>query len=396
VIADLDTPTGSGPAVAPFPSSLPHSGTSRNSRPDHPQTAAMADWPDNPVQDLDTQPPPADSGTPSLDRDLPPTSPDLFPNIRAASLILETTGLSSHRPDVQIATGKTPRQLESRLALEALTQTVVHKLDTVGRVDLSAQISGCSKEWTIRHCTGCRATTTFLNHCDKFFCPNCQPRLAKLRRQGIEWWTNIIQQPKHVVLTCRNTFQLDRAYIGAVKKAFGQLRRSKFASNWKGGCWTLEVTNEGRGWHVHIHALVDARFIDSSKLAVEWGKRVHQDFAIVKVKDCRGRDYLKEVTKYAVKGNELAGWTGAEIAAFVDAMSEGRNFGTFGTLYARNADWRQWLSEVKDSHSKCPCGCDQFRYFSPNEWEAYALRFETGPPRVINTTPNPQLVFDVK
>lgn len=340
-------------------------------------------------------PTPAQAGKDAPDlqaeRKEPPQTVENSPD----SLYLETTGLSSHRRPPPLPSKKTARQLESRIALEALAQTVQMKLSKAGRDDLSGQIAECSTEWTIRSCNSCRKTTTFLNHCDKFFCPCCQPQLSKVRRQGIEWWANTINQPKHVVLTVRNTFDLTPEYVAAVKKAFGQLRRSKFASNWEGGCWSLEVTNEGKGWHVHLHALIEARFIDVRELSKEWAKRVHQDFAIVTVKDCREGTYLKEVTKYTVKGSDLAKWTGEEIAQFVDAFEGGRNFGTFGTLFKRKNEFGGWLEELAEKRGQCECGCDKFRYFTPSEWTAHCLLHETGPPIRVQLPPNPQHVFNL-
>ncbi|MDW8309107.1 MAG: hypothetical protein RMK20_07010 [Verrucomicrobiales bacterium] len=270
---------------------------------------------------------------------------------------------------------------------------MVARLRATHRPDLADPLAECSTRWTIRECQGCRSTVSFLNHCDRFYCPMCQPRLAKLRRQAIEWWAHTIPQPKHVVLTTRNTETITAAHLAAIKSAFARLRRSKFAANWRGGCWALEVTNEGRGWHLHIHALVDAKWIDAGQLAREWAKRVGQDFAIVKVRDCRGTEFLKEVTKYTVKGNDLANWSGSDLAAFVDAFAAGRNFGTFGTLYRRNAEWRQWLAAAEANYTACPCGCTDFRYFTPDEWEWEMIRRETGPPARVPAPINPQLLF---
>jgi len=147
-----------------------------------------------------------------------------------------------------------------------------------------------------------------------------------------------------------------------------KLRRNKVFGNVKGGFYSLEVTNEGKGWHVHFHLLVDARWIDAGELAKTWGKLVGQDYAIVKVKDCRGADYIREVTKYAVKGSQLAAWTPNDIAEFIVAFQGVRFFGVFGALFGKRTQWQEWIASVREIRPVCVCGCDQWRLMTPNEF----------------------------
>jgi hypothetical protein len=122
----------------------------------------------------------------------------------------------------------------------------------------------------------------------------------------------------------------------------------------------MEITNESRGWHVHFHLLVDADWIDQQTLAVQWGKLVDQDYAIVKVKDCREVSYLQEVTKYAVKPAQLLEWPGNELCALIDSVKGTRMFGAFGSCFKDRSKVKQLLADVdatKPDNSKCPqCG----------------------------------------
>ena len=71
------------------------------------------------------------------------------------------------------------------LSLEALKETVVHKLDQANRWDLAEKVDTCHTEQGFCVCTGCERVTTYWNHCDKFYCPVCQPRLARARAEAI-------------------------------------------------------------------------------------------------------------------------------------------------------------------------------------------------------------------
>jgi hypothetical protein len=295
------------------------------------------------------------------------------------------------RPRVEATPEPTPVKLETsgltrqtqgqfaRLLRHAHRQTIALKLHEAGRHEHADPLDECRTRSTHALCKCCASHRVFWNRCDLWYCPECQPRLQRERQREVEWWTQQTRQAKHVVLTARNTSTLSAAYIRGIKSAFARLRRSRFARAWKGGLWKLEVTNEGRGWHVHIHALIDAVWIDARELATRWGKLVGQDFAIVKVKDARGADYLHELTKYVVKGDQLSRWTGAEIATLIDAMEGNRSFGVFGTLYRQRAEWRAFLDTLQAEGMVCECGSTEWHFYDDNEWEWFLTK--NGPPR---------------
>jgi hypothetical protein len=177
-----------------------------------------------------------------------------------------------------------------------------------------------------------------------------------------------MKQPKHVVLTVQNVQHLTKGHVQELKKWFTALRRSKFCRNWTGGFYSLEVTNEGKGWHLHIHILVNAGWIDSFKLSEQWARVTNGFGRIVKVLDARRVDYLKEVTKYAVKGNQLAAWSGDDILTFITAFDGVRCFGVFGDLYKKRTEYAAWLAEISEHGNVCQCGCSDFAYFSESEF----------------------------
>jgi hypothetical protein len=196
-----------------------------------------------------------------------------------------------------------------------------------------------------------------------------------------------MKQAKHVVLTARNTTDLTKEYILGIKEAFSKLRHRKFAKNWKGGFYSIETTWNGDGAHVHIHALIEAKWIDSGQLAIEWGKLVGQDFAIVKVKDARDRTYLSEVAKYVAKGSELASWTGDKLVAFIQAIADVRMFGVFGDLYKKRSEIREFLDFLQELRNRCECGCNNWRVMDEKVWEFEEIERELNapipPPAVI-------------
>lgn len=301
---------------------------------------------------------------------------------------LENRGTTSHRQ--KLSQGSL---FERELVFH---HSILAKLRSIGRSDLVDQVSDCHTERSVRRCCGCQRSSVFWNRCDKFWCVLCAPRLSRERREGVEWWADQVSQPKHVVLTVRNTTHLSREYVKWFKDCFARLRRRHVWSLVKGGFYRIETTNESRGWHLHLHCLADARWIDARLLAQEWGEIVGQDFAIVCVKDARpgqlrggtiGGGYIKELTKYVVKGDQLSSWTPEQISEFIDAFTGVRTFGVFGSLYAKRTQWKEFLAELKAGRVKCECGCERFEVLSWNMWQWEELTATT-----TTTIPPPPLV----
>jgi hypothetical protein len=273
-------------------------------------------------------------------------------------------------PSLKLEKGGVTKQIAQRELWEAQShhkQSTVSKLLAIGRNDLAQPLSDCHTIYTIATCKGCQTIHKFPNRCDRFYCAECQPRLSTERKRAVEWWTREVEQPKHVVLTLVNLPSLTKAHVQQARGFLTRLRRSKFARNWRGGFYSIEVTNEGRGWHLHFHLLVDARWIDAIQLSAQWDKATNHFGRIVKVKDARGKDYLREVTKYAVKGVQLAAWDGATAATFIDAFTGVRTFGVFGSLYGKRTEFAEWFKAQLQNFAQCKCGCSDFRFESEPE-----------------------------
>jgi hypothetical protein len=155
---------------------------------------------------------------------------------------------------------------------------------------------------------------------------------------------------------------LSKREIRFFKSRLLRLRHWKIFSNVKGGCCSLEITNEGRGWHLHAHLLLDVRYVDMEALSRKWGKTLGQKFAIVKIKDVRGTDYVKEVSKYVVEGSELAKWNGEHINEFVRAIKGINFFSSFGSLRKAAPSIRAALQHDAREKFTCECGARNFDF----------------------------------
>ena len=94
------------------------------------------------------------------------------------------------------------------------------------------------------------------------------------------------------------------------------------------------------------------------------GKARRQEFAIVKIKDVREKEYLQEICKYVVEGSELAKWPAELINEFVQAQRGLRMFNSFGTLREMAPQIRREIAALKPPSPTCECGADDFVYQS--------------------------------
>jgi hypothetical protein len=239
-------------------------------------------------------------------------------------------------------------------------ETIETKLAGLLETNQFYNFTRCGRDRIFRTCRDCGDWTAMDYRCTIKWCPRCNYRLGLKRRQKIELWSQEIDQPKHVVLTCRNFPILTRKKFRDFSGALAQLRRRSVFAKVSGGTASIETTNESNGWHVHAHMLLDARWIDIRELAVVWGKLVGQEYGIVHIKDVRAKSFLQEVCKYVVKGSEMAKWPAEQILEFVTAVKGVRNFFVFGSLFNRSKRIQAKINLDAPEKEICKCGCNKF------------------------------------
>ena len=250
--------------------------------------------------------------------------------------------------------------------------TIQSKLTGLAETTQFENFCRCGREMIFRSCNDCGAFEEFPYRCSIKWCPRCQWIITERRRQILEKWTSRILQPKHLVLTQKNFQTLTRGKLREHQKNLAKIRRCKCWKLVKGGSVSIEITNEERGWHLHSHWLLDVRWLDMPEISQVWGKLCGQEFAIVKIMDCRKRDYLQEVSKYVAEGSEIAKWPREEILEFVTAIRGRRFFFAFGSLFHEGKAIRAEILQEKKPAAVCQCGACNWKF----ETETQALLAE--------------------
>lgn len=227
------------------------------------------------------------------------------------------------------------------------------KLRDEGRDDLAEVLKDCGELMTLS-CVCCGKSRTIERGCKKRWCPVCAPRITAERMLRLESVVSRFEWPLAVTLTMQNV-EVSEGALEMVKQKFRDFRRTDFwADRVKGGVVGFEITNTGKGWHPHLHALVDCRWLAVStpepqrgqskaykkklceaaqnELSEVWGGYVQGKKAIVWAERAWGKAMM-ETLKYAIKPSDLLE-PATSASEVIDLIDLGRMISSFGHAHA--------------------------------------------------------------
>ena len=233
---------------------------------------------------------------------------------------------------------------------------LLQRLEDEGADDLTDRLAKCGLAFKIT-CKTCGHQHELSTRCNRKWCPCCARQIAAKRAAKLRTVAASFKWPLFITLTVPNLSGdvegID--FIRDLRKAFGRLRHKRiWKERVKGGAAAIEVTNTGKGWHPHLHALLDCEWLafkvpppsrrDSpehiahkcqeaaKELSAEWTKATRSKVpCVVNAKRCNA-DAAKEIMKYAVKGSDLIE-SPDEIAPILRMMDATRLVTTFGSAF---------------------------------------------------------------
>jgi hypothetical protein len=230
-----------------------------------------------------------------------------------------------------------------------------------GADDLADRLAKCGEEFFL-DCTSCGYSHRAEKACNLKWCPVCARRKAAQKVAKYEKAVLAMQWPLALAFTITNTETIDADAVRRFRKDVRRLIRSKlFRATVKGGIYSIELVNTGRGWHLHVHMIVDAEWLSltvapprradsrdrklakfkaaQQELHDVWCKIVGQLLANIYTSRVAGREVLVETMKYSVKPADLIAAAGP-IAPAIRALSAGRLSTPFGSLWGIKKDLR--------------------------------------------------------
>lgn len=242
-------------------------------------------------------------------------------------------------------------------------------------------------------CTCCGAQKKVETRCKKRWCPVCARQISAQRVGKYAGAVNAMQWPLFVTLTRPNLANLCLKDIKAMRSGYRRLRQQAW---WKrcvlGGIASVEITNTGKGWHPHIHSILDARWLAvttpppkpfetrkvmqakfkaaGKEVAARWAAALDLPKASIHVKRAyterttpempgSNQSIAVEVLKYSVKPSDLIKCE-EPIGDLLRLMGAARLVSSFGSCYGKN------LLEDEEEYHPEPCECGAIKTWMPD------------------------------
>lgn len=186
--------------------------------------------------------------------------------------------------------------------------------------------------------------------CGDRTCPDCRKRDYYRLFFGYRDVFRDKSRLRFISLTLKNTNDLSRWSVDFLRGCFRKLcRSSSVSSKIKGGMYGIEITNKGKGWHVHMHVICEGGYIPQQELSREWCRITGGSYVV----DIRiinsGEDALRYMLKYLLKKPCVDGKDDVYNAYMVGV----RMFSFFGSWYP--------VRLVRGYMYVCPkCGCAEW------------------------------------
>ena len=258
---------------------------------------------------------------------------------------------------------------------QAIRERLRDRLSEEGRYDLARVLDRCAEPVKMQ-CICCRVPMLVDRGCAKRWCPVCAPKITAKRLDRLSRIAPRMKWPLSVTLTMKN-LEHGAECITQLKDAFRKFRRTDFWSDRvKGGVVGFEVTHRGRGWHPHLHALVDCRWLAvetpeptrymsrrqiehlcrraQNELSEVWGAYVQGSKASVWANRAYGKA-LSETLKYAIKPSDLLTCK-CDAGDMIDELDRGRLMGTFGNCHACSKEFVGMEEAVLNERECRDCG----------------------------------------
>lgn len=247
---------------------------------------------------------------------------------------------------------------------------LIRYLEDHGKVNIADRMRSCKNKWNVLKCNACNSINSYEITCQVRICDKCNTkynRLIKRYKRAIEFMDN----SKLVTVTLKNVDQLKSHKIDLIRKYFHQLKdrlsnlsrlesiqilkdsdiqdkkRSKYISicskyGWdfsvKGGLYSIEVTHKGNGWNIHIHSLLDSKYIPQPIISSIWMSLTGS--YIVDVRDVDKGSGLHYVSKYLTKPPVFD--SKRKYLRYLEATENKKMLNLFGDLY----NWKEKFQEV--------------------------------------------------
>lgn len=197
------------------------------------------------------------------------------------------------------------------------------------------------------YCEKCGHSERVMLRCGDRTCPDCRKRDFFRLFRGYEHLFRSKSRLRFLTLTLRNTSNLSLTSVDFLRNCFRKLlRSSSLSGRISGGMYGIEIVNKGKGWNIHLHAIIEGQYLPQDELSREWRRITGGSYIVWVTKFDRGVEGLRYILKYLLKSPCLSG----QEDTYNAYMKGVRMFSFFGSWFPAKL--------IKTTFFKCPiCGC---------------------------------------
>lgn len=257
-------------------------------------------------------------------------------------------------------------------------EAIKHRLRDEGEHGFANKLEGCGLPMPLT-CCNCGGSKVVETQCRQRWCPACSWTISQKRLSRFAGAVKLMKWPSMVTLTRANSN--DPETLREFRKQWAKMRRRKLIRDKVvGGVCGIEITNTGKGWHPHLHAIIDCRWLAihtpephwsdtpevvkekcqhaQGELAWLWGAVCGQANSHVYVKRLRDMGGLVYALKYSIAGSDLLD-SPEPIGPLLRVIEKTRLVSAFGSMHGRtdemDSDEKPVLCCQECGHEKTLC-----------------------------------------
>lgn len=221
-------------------------------------------------------------------------------------------------------------------------------------------------------CASCGHTFQAPVSCGNRFCDICSgPRRRKVKGKLNAIVRSLRKREgygiKLMTLTIPNSVNANEG-ASTLIRSFRRLRQRRwFQNRCDGGAWVIEVTGEPGRWHVHLHVMLESRFLPHAVLSRQWSKV--SPGHIVHIKALPSSAIIGYITAYISKSEVRE----ADQVHLSQELKGFRLFQPFGTWHA--------IAVSAEKLNYCCPSCDHVGFYMNNSGyipEKYGAKHPVG------------------
>jgi len=236
--------------------------------------------------------------------------------------------------------------------------------DRAGLQKEAAILRDCHETEILAACNNCGHSWWVKFRCRTRVCPLCSYKVMLDRSKFLIELCRGMTHPKLLTLTMPTWTDDPKLGIRTLRANFCRLRRTKLMRKVVGGAYQIELKPKENGWHIHIHALLDAPYLPYQLIFSAWKKITGIDVPQIDIRAASDPKAQVYIAKYAAKSVGFDSSPDVIVQWYLATKGQ-RLFGTFGKWYNKKlADIAPELCPPKPPCT-CPrCGAEKTTYLA--------------------------------